>query len=471
MTKDTERFLTWGFSSLKFIRNMYKVGLYTLGCKVSQYETEAIAEAFERRGCLVRPFEGKNDIYVINTCTVTAESDRKSRQFVRRAIKQNPGAVVAVIGCYSQRSPSELLAISGVDIVIGTDRKLAVVDKAIEILEERNRGLAARQFSYITDVGAAGFEPMKITKAPRTRAYVKIEDGCECRCTYCAISDARGRVRSKARKDVLAEVKALFDSGIGEVVLTGIETGSYGRDFSEKYGLADLISELDGLCPGGKIRLGSLSPELIGREFVEKVKNTRILLPHFHLSIQSGSDKILALMKRRYNISQAVENIERLREAFPKANFTTDLMVGFPGESEEDFLATVDFVSKVMLLDAHVFTYSKRKGTPAAEFCGQVPEEVKKERSRRLISHKNKIRDSLLKEICASGEPVLAIAESIDSDGKTAMHSESFVEIKLNEKVLSKDFDNMQGKWIAVKPVSSENGILYCEKLDFVNKN
>lgn len=444
---------------------MYTVGLYTLGCKVSQYETEAIAEAFESRGCLVRPFEEKNDVYVINTCTVTAESDRKSRQFVRRAIKQNPDAVIAVLGCYSQRSPSELLSIDGVDIVIGTDGKLAVVDKAILLCEKKNSKIVCEQFSYITDVGTVGFEPMKITKAPRTRAYVKIEDGCECRCTYCAISDARGRVRSKAREDVLSEVKALFDSGIGEVVLTGIETGSYGRDFSQKYGLADLICELDKLCPNGKIRLGSLSPELIGKEFVEKVKNTEILLPHFHLSIQSGSDRILALMKRRYNISQAIENIERLREAFPKANFTTDLMVGFPGESEEDFLATVDFVRKVRLLDAHVFAYSKRKGTPAAEYEGQIPEEIKKERSHRLIAYKNEVRDFLLSELLGSKSPILAIAESLDSDGKIAMHSESFVEIKLNGKYSKSDLESVQGKWINVKPISSENGILYCEKL------
>ncbi len=444
---------------------MYTVGLYTLGCKVSQYETEAVAEAFESRGCSVLPFDGKNDIYVINTCTVTAESDRKSRQLVRRAIKQNPDAVVAVIGCYSQRSPEELLGIDGVDIVMGTDGKLGAVDKAIELLMKKRSGLPAEKYSHITDVGTAGFEPMRITEAPRTRAYVKIEDGCECRCTYCAIADARGRVRSKEREDVLSEVKALFDSGIGEVVLTGIETGSYGRDFDVKYGLADLICELDVLCPKGKIRLGSLSPELIGEEFVEKVKGTKILLPHFHLSIQSGSNKILAAMKRRYTVERAAENIERLRAAFPNAGFTTDLMVGFPGESEEDFLLTLDFAERVRLLDAHVFAYSRRKGTPAADYPSQIPEEVKKERSHRLISYKNEIRSSLLSEMCESGEALLAIAESLDGCGRVAMHSESFAEIRLLGKYSKSEFDIMQGKWISVKPKTTENGILYCEKL------
>ena len=450
---------------------MYRVGLYTLGCKVSQYETEAISEAFEKRGCIIAPFNEKNDIYVINTCTVTAESDRKSRQFIRRAIKENPDAVIAVVGCYSQRSPSEIAKIEGVDIIIGTDSKLSAVDKAIEMASKRRSKEACEIFRYVTDVFKADFEPMRITKAPRTRAYVKIEDGCECRCTYCAISDARGRVRSKPREDVLAEVKALFDSGIGEVVLTGIETGSYGRDFAEKYGLADLIAELDLLCPNGKIRLGSLSPELIGEEFVEKVRKTNILLPHFHLSVQSGSNKILALMKRRYTRERALENIERLKAAFPGANFTTDLMVGFPGESEEDFLLTADFVSRAGFIDAHVFAYSRRARTPAAEYDGQIPEPVKRERSARLIKHKNEVRDGILSSLAASSAPLLAIAESLDANGNVAMHSESFVEIRLTDKITRAEFDTLAGKWITVIPTSHNNGVLYCKKLNFVNKN
>ena len=444
---------------------MYRVGLYTLGCKVSQYETEAISEAFEKCGCHIGNFSDKNDVYVINTCTVTSESDRKSRQFIRRAIKENPDAVIAVVGCYSQRSPDEIMKISGVDIVVGTDAKLSVVKRAIEMAEKRKKGLDTEPFRYITDVFSADFEPMTITKAPRTRAYVKIEDGCECRCTYCAISDARGRVRSKPREAVLSEVKALFDSGIGEVVLTGIETGSYGKDFSEKYGLADLIAELDSLCPDGRIRLGSLSPELIGKDFVERVRGKKNLLPHFHLSIQSGSNKILASMKRRYTRERALQNIERLRDAFPKANFTTDLMVGFPGENEEDFFETLDFVDRARFIDAHVFAYSRRERTPAAEYPDQISEEIKRERSQRLISHKNEVRDKLLSEICSLSVPLLAIAESRDSSGKINMHSESFIEIKATSKAGDKCFEALQGKWIEVKPISHENGILYCEIL------
>ncbi len=442
---------------------MYSVGLYTLGCKVSQYETEAISEAFEKRGFKISSFSDKNDVYVINTCTVTAESDRKSRQFIRRAVKTNPDAVIAVVGCYTQRSPEEVEAIDGVDIVIGTDHKLSVVDKAIELLENRNSENEG-VFRYVTDVFKADFEPMTITKAPRTRAYVKIEDGCECRCTYCAISDARGRVRSKPREEVISEVKALFDTGIGEVVLTGIETGSYGKDFEEKYGLADLIAELDTLCPGGKIRLGSLAPELIGEQFVNKVAGTKILLPHFHLSVQSGSNRILASMKRRYTRERALENIERLRENFPGAQFTTDLMVGFPGETEEDFCETYDFVSRAGLVDAHVFAYSRRERTPAAEYDGQIPEDVKRDRSAALIKHKNDVRDKILSDTVKAGKPLLAIAESLDKDGYVCMHSEAFFEIKLLIKVDKKRFSEMQGKWMSVIPTSFKNGIIYCEK-------
>ena len=284
---------------------MRRVGLYTLGCKVSQYETEAIGEAFEKRGFEVAPFDSACDAYVINTCTVTAESDRKSRQIIRRAISRNPAAVVAVVGCYSQRAPEELLKINGVDVVIGTAGKLLVVDRVIELLDAQD----ACACSYVTDLDDADFEPMVITKAPRTRAYVKIEDGCESKCTYCAISPARGRVRSKLPEDVIAEVEGLYRSGTREIVLTGIETGSYGKDFDFEYGLGDLIVELERRGSCERIRLGSLAPELIGKSFVDKVKDCKILAPHFHLSIQSGSDNVLRGMKRRYSRAMALNNI------------------------------------------------------------------------------------------------------------------------------------------------------------------
>ena len=432
----------------------YTVGLYTLGCKVSQYETEAIREGFVDRGFESRPFDERCDVYVVNTCTVTRESDRKSRQVIRRAIKKNPDAVVAVVGCYTQRTPDEVAAINGVDIVLGTDKKMSVIDLAIDMLEGRGERTVS-----VSDVTRAEFEPMTIRTAPRTRAYLKIEDGCESRCTYCAISDARGRVRSKPKDDVIAEVEALAAGGIREIVLTGIETGSYGRDFDYEYDLGDLVCELDRRQSCERIRLGSLAPELVGEKFVDKIRGVRILAPHFHISMQSGSDKVLRAMKRRYTAERAVENIERLRAAFPCACFTTDLMVGFPGESEEDFLLTADFVRRVGLLDAHVFAYSKRTGTPAATYDGQVPESVKHERSERLIGIKNEVRDEILGRIVSLGEPLDVIVETKNDDGTYTAHSDSYVEVVVKPH----GCENLQGERIKVAPVSHKNGIVYGE--------
>ena len=432
----------------------YTVGLYTLGCKVSQYETEAIREGFVDRGFESRPFDERCDVYVINTCTVTRESDRKSRQIIRRAIKKNPDAIVAVVGCYTQRTPDEVAAIEGVDIVLGTDKKMSVIDLAIDLLEGRGEKTVS-----VTDVNTADFEPMTIRTAERTRAYLKIEDGCESRCTYCAISDARGRVRSKPKDDVIKEVESLAASGIREIVLTGIETGSYGRDFDYEYDLGDLIAELDKRGSCERIRLGSLAPELVGERFVDKIKNVKILALHFHISMQSGSDKVLRAMKRRYTAERAIENIERLRTAFPGANFTTDLMVGFPGESEEDFLLTVDFVRRVRLLDAHVFAYSRRNGTPAATYPDQIPEDIKHERSERLIGAKNEVRDALLSDIILLGEPLDVIVETKNEDGTYTAHSDSYVEVNFRAPACK----NLQGERVMVAPVSHKCGVVFGE--------
>ena len=429
-----------------------RVGLYTLGCKVSQYETEAIGEEFERRGLTVSPFDSVCDAYVINTCTVTAESDRKSRQMIRRAIAANPEAVVAVVGCYSQRSPSEVERIDGVSVIFGTDNKLDVVDRVISMLESGDR----ETYTSVGSLDGAAFEPMRVIRAPRTRAYVKIEDGCESRCTYCAISSARGPVRSKRPEDVIAEVKGLYSRGTREVVLTGIETGSYGRDFEEKYTLADLILELEreGCCE--RIRLGSLAPELIDKAFVDKVKDSRILAPHFHLSMQSGSDNVLRAMKRRYNRNTAIENAEYIRKNIKGAQFTTDLMVGFPGESEEDFLDTVDLVRRIGFIDAHVFTYSPRHGTPAASYDGQIAESVKKERSRRLMAVRDEVRDDILSRIVEEKTPLSVILETYEEGVYTA-HSDSFIEVRVAASC------GLQGEMIEVVPERHIDGIIHAK--------
>ena len=437
---------------------MYKVGLYTLGCKVSQYETSAVGEEFERRGFMLCDFDTVCDVYVINTCTVTAESDRKSRQIIRRAIKKNPRAVVLIMGCYTQRSPDEVASIPGVYAVIGTENKLSLVSTAEDILAKRERGVRTELIVSTTDVTKAKFERMTVTRAPRTRAYVKIEDGCESKCTYCAISGARGRVRSKPREDVIAEVEALYKNGTREIVLTGIETGSYGRDFEEKYGLAELLSELDARGSCERIRLGSLAPELINHDFVVKVSNLKILAPHFHLSIQSGSDSVLRRMKRRYNSSQAMRVISDIRDNIPHATFTTDLMVGFPGESEENFFETVDFVRRAEFLDAHVFAYSRREGTPAAYYDSQIPEREKHRRSEILIGAKNEVRDKLLSEIVLAKKPLSVIAETQGEDGFYTAHSAEYIEVKFFSENIK-----LTGEMLEVVPVSQKDGIVYSE--------
>ncbi len=433
---------------------MYKVGLYTLGCKVSLYESEAISEAFAEAGYQVCPFDAVCDVYVINTCTVTAESDAKSRKYIRRAIRKNPDAVVIVIGCYSQRSPDEVARIEGVSAVLGTADKMKCVEIAEHLLKKNAEQHTPEVSVYRLD--GAAFEPMCVKNAPRTRAYVKIEDGCECKCTYCAISGARGPVRSKRPEQVIAEVEGLYRGGTLEIVLTGIETGSYGADFDEKYDLADLLMELDRRHSCERVRLGSMAPELLSESFTEKIGGLKIMVPHFHVSMQSGSDSVLRGMKRRYNRQMALKNIARIRDFMPDVMFTADLMVGFPGESEEDFLDTVAFVREARLLDAHVFAYSKREGTPAADYECQIPENVKKERSARLIAECVVVRDEILSEVVASGRALSCILET-QRGGIYTAHSDSYMEVRV------KGDRNMSGRLVSVKPLYHENGIIYGE--------
>ncbi len=404
-----------------------RVGFYTLGCKVSQYETEAISESFEKCGAIVCGFSEPCDIYVINTCTVTAEADRKSRQIIRRAKKTNPGAKVLVCGCYSQRSPDEIEKIDGVDAIIGSFGKMRLPEIAEKLLASDEK------YVCVSDIDNEPFEKMLITKGPRTRVYVKIEDGCESKCTYCAISSARGKVRSKAREDVIREVEALSESGVREIVLTGIETGSYGADFEDNYRLCDLILELDERKSAERVRLGSLAPELINTKFIDKVKDLKILAPHFHLSIQSGSDAVLRRMKRRYNRAGALETIKSIRNSIEDATFTTDIMVGFPGETEEDFLETAEFVKEARFLDAHVFAYSRRKNTPAEKFDGQIPENIKRERSERLIGIVREIRTGVLLSIVGCGTPLPCIFEEKRGEYWYG-HSHNFCEIMVKSE-------------------------------------
>jgi threonylcarbamoyladenosine tRNA methylthiotransferase MtaB len=441
------------------INKKYSVGFYTLGCKVSQYESEAVEEAFEKAGFRIGAFDEICDFYVINTCTVTAESDRKCRQIIRRANKKNPSAHILVMGCYSQRDGEKVASLSGVSAVIGTDNKLSLVNTTINIIKSIENGEKFDTYMGVTPLIDAKFEPMAITRAPRTRAYVKIEDGCNSKCTYCAIKDARGPIRSKIPCDVISEVEALSKSGTQEIVLTGIEIGSYGKDLAEKYDLGDLITELDKRKSATQIRIGSLAPELISDTFIEKIKNTKILCPHFHISVQSGSDKILSYMKRRYTAKSVLKTIEKLRAVIKNAQFTTDLMVGFPYESEEDFLSTLEFSRKAKFLDAHVFCYSKREGTEACYFDAQIEKAVKEDRSKRLSLEIAKIREKILSDIIDKKEPIKALVETCQN-GCYSAHSPSYIELMIREQNPNCD---LRGKCVWVLPVSQKNGILECE--------
>lgn len=402
----------------------YTVAVLTQGCKVNQYESEAIAEAFERAGFRVLSGDEVCDAYVINTCTVTGESDRKAGQLIRRAHHLAPGAKILVTGCFSQARPEAAASIPGVNFVCGNRDKLSVVSAAVRLLEEPAQGGAP--VPVIGDVENAAFEKMTITKFERTRAYVKIEDGCENHCTYCAIPGARGRVRSKAPEDVLTEVEGLIAGGCREVVLTGIETASYGRDLPGVT-LAELLKKADALPGIGRIRLGSLDPSLFKEDFVATVAGLSHLAPHFHLSVQSGSSAVLAAMKRKYNREMALAGIRRLRAAIPHVQLTADFIVGFPGESGADFADTMSFAKEADFLHMHVFAYSRRAGTVAADMPGQIPVSVKKARSAALIALGEDMHRGILMR--ALETPLREVLFESFSGGVAVGHTADFLEV------------------------------------------
>ena len=413
----------------------YTVGLYTLGCKVNQYESEAIAEGFTALGFLVQPPDRVCDIYIINTCTVTAESDRKARQFIRRAIHKNPKAYILVTGCYAQVFPNEVAAIEGVDYVSGNAEKLSVIAAAQQLI--KNGEKPSKPILNVPSPDEKGFEAMQITRFDRTRAYLKIEDGCENRCAYCIIPSARGKVRSKDPAEILREVRTLTENGCREIVLTGIETASFGKDL-DGYSLADLLEEIDRIPNIGRIRLGSLDPSLMKQAFVDRIAKLKSLAPHFHLSMQSGSDAILARMKRKYNTKMARDGIARLRAAIPGVQFTTDMIVGFPGETDEDFEKTLDFAKEIGFLMIHVFPYSRRKGTEADQMKDQIPQEIKHQRVARFTQVAAQIRASCLDKKVGCTDVLLIEGYQ---NGEIRGHTPDFCEVSIpSRRVPALDF-------------------------------
>lgn len=397
-------------------------GIYTLGCRVNQYESEAIAQALSKRGVVVCDAGEVCDAYIINTCTVTAESARKARQFIRRAKKENPGAYLLITGCYAQTEADAIAGMGGIDYICGSSNKMSTVTALLALFEkgEKNR----EPVINIPDGATAPFEPMSISTFGRTRAYVKIEDGCENRCAYCIIPAARGRVRSKSEAEVIKEVEGLIDGGYKEIVLTGIETAAYGRDLQDT-DLITLLTKIDKLPGIERIRLGSLDPSFADRRFADAAAEMEHLCPHFHLSLQSGCDNTLRAMRRKYNAGKAARNMEYLRGVIPDICFSADIIVGFPGESEADFAATRDFLAEAKLLHGHIFSYSKRAGTEAAAMPGQIPEEVKKERNRALTALCDGTGEDIIRSY--EGKTLSVLFETWDGK-RAAGHTENFIE-------------------------------------------
>ena len=361
------------------------VCFYTLGCKVNQYETNAMAQKFADSGYKVVEEGQKADIAIVNTCTVTNMADRKSRQLLRKIKKMNPYAVLVAVGCYVQVAKEKVEAIPEIDLVLGNNEKQDIIEYVEKYIKEQNK------LNEVTDVmHQKEFVDLGIIiYTEQTRAVIKIQDGCDRFCSYCIIPYARGRVRSRKPKKIIEEVKKLVDKGLKEIVITGIHVASYGKDFEEDYRLLDLLEELNKIDNLERIRLSSLEPMIITDEFVVRLKKLEKICHHFHLSLQSGCDETLKRMNRRYTTAEFMQVVARIRKAYKDVSLTTDIIVGFPGETGEEFEKTYNFLKKIKFYKMHVFKYSQREGTQASVMPDQIDGKVKEERSQRLIMLSN----------------------------------------------------------------------------------
>lgn len=431
-----------------------KAALHNLGCKVNSYELDVVAQSLEEKGYEIVPFHEEADIYIVNTCTVTNIADRKSRQMLHRAKAKNPNAVVVAVGCYVQTGKEDVVMDECIDLAIGNNRKKELVS----ILEEF---LASREDKTLGDTtiidvnNTYEYEEMTLKKTTEhTRAYIKIQDGCNQFCSYCIIPYARGRVRSRKLEDVLAEIRGIVASGYQEVVLTGIHISSYGIDFEEEawqqgrsveklkgegrhdysgrsklIDLLEKVQEIEGLK---RIRIGSLEPRIVTEEFAKRLARLDKVCPHFHLSLQSGSDATLKRMNRHYTAGEYYSSVEILRKYFNRAAITTDVIVGFPQETEEEFLETCAFLDKVQFFEMHIFKYSKRKGTVAAGMPGQVPDCVKTERSSRLLEMEAE-QSKAFRSFYIGKEAEVLFEESKTINGKVYQlgHTRDYVKVAL----------------------------------------
>lgn len=425
---------------------MKKAALHNLGCKVNAYETEAMQEILEKNGYEIVPFHDKADVYVINTCTVTNMADRKSRQMIHRARKKNPDAVIVAAGCYVQAQGDNLE--EGIDIVIGNNKKQELAGILEHYWQERENGGSRENAAQkeILDIGhTSEYEELHLTRTgEHTRAYIKVQDGCNQFCSYCIIPYTRGRVRSRKREDVVAEVTELAQRGYKEVVLTGIHLSSYGMDQEDSLlNLIKSVHEVEGIQ---RIRLGSLEPRIITEEFAETLAGLSKICPHFHLSLQSGCDETLKRMNRKYTSEEYYEKCCLLRKYFKDPALTTDVIVGFPGETEEEFAKSKAFIDKVNFYETHIFKYSPRKGTKAAVMDGQIPEQVKAERSNELIQLSQKKQEAFEERLIGTCQEVL-MEEAVElEDGIYQVgHTREYV------KVGQKTTENLENQLINVE--------------------
>ena len=395
-----------------------KVGICSLGCKVNIYESELVTNILKNNNYTVVDFEDKADIYIINTCSVTNESDKKSRKMINRAKKNNPAAIIIVMGCYSQVNAEDI----DVDIVLGNKDK----SKIVEIIEEYIKTKQKKKIIY--DLTKVDFEKMEITNFDsHTRAFVKIQDGCNAFCSYCIIPYVRGRVRSKDPEDVIKEVTALVEKGYKEIVLTGIHTGRYGTDINTN--LEELLNKLVNIPNIYRIRLSSIEINEITPGIKELLKENKVMAKHLHIPLQSGSNKILKLMNRRYNKEEFLSMVDNLRD-IPDISLTTDLIVGFPNEDEEEFNETIDTLKKIGFTKIHTFPYSKRKGTPAATMDNQVSPEEKKRRVHRILDLSNKYEHNFYES--KIGKIYDGVVE-VHSNGTTIVHTSNFIPVIIND--------------------------------------
>lgn len=421
---------------------MKRAALHKLGCKVNAYETEAMQQLLEENGYEIVPFKEGADVYIINTCTVTNMADRKSRQMLHRAKKMNPDAIVVAAGCYVQAKEASGEIDESIDIVIGNNKKKDLI-QILDGFYEKKQG----QNKAVIDINHTHeYEEMHLNKtAEHTRAYIKVQDGCNQFCTYCIIPFARGRVRSRAKEDVVREVTELAANGYQEVVLTGIHLSSYGVDL-ENENLLSLIlavNEIEGIK---RIRLGSLEPRIITEDFVKTISGLEKMCPHFHLSLQSGCDETLRRMNRRYTSEEYYEKCMLLRKYFAHPALTTDVIVGFPGETEEEFEKSKAFIDKVDFYETHIFKYSKREGTKAAVMDNQIPEQIKTARSNELLELGQKKRIKYEEQFVGTTVEVL-MEEQIKIDGENYQvgHTKEYVKVALKTEA------NLQNKLVDIQ--------------------